>query len=82
MCVMSLPGLPPNILIYGVEQKNIVKFCNTCSVGADGLCISSPMLVGGRKAGNSNMLTFFLHHAVAKEEGKQSQKGSNYGGKH
>ena len=60
MCVMSLPGLPPNILIYGVEQKKtIAKFCNTCSVRADGLCISSPRLVGGRKAGNSNMQDFF-----------------------
>ena len=46
-------------LIYRVEQKNIAKFSDTCSVRADGLCIGSPRLVGGRKAGNSNMQEFF-----------------------
>ena len=51
--------------MYRVEQKkNLAKFSDTCSVRADGLCIRSPRLVGGRKAGNSNMEDFFLHHAV------------------
>ena len=31
---------------------------------ADGLCIGSPGLVGGRKAGNSNMQDNFLHYTV------------------
>ena len=34
-----------------VEGKNLAKFRDTCSVRADGLCIGSPRLVGGRKAG-------------------------------
>ena len=50
---------------YRVEQKNLAKFSDTCSVRADGLCIGSPRLVGGKKAGNLNMQEFFLHHAVA-----------------
>ena len=45
--------------MYRVEQKNLAKFSDTCSVRADGLCIGSPRLVGGRKAGNSNMQEFF-----------------------
>ena len=45
---------------YRVEQKKtLAKFSDTCSVMADGLCIGSPRLVGGRKAGNSNMQEFF-----------------------
>ena len=40
---------------YMVEQKNLAKYSDTCSVTADRLCIGSPRLVGGRKAGNSNM---------------------------
>ena len=44
---------------YRVEQKNLAKFSDTCSVRADGLCIGSPRLVGGRKAGNSNVQEFF-----------------------
>ena len=46
------------------QAKNLAKFSDTCSVRADGLCIGSPRLVGERKAGNSNMQEFFLHHAV------------------
>ena len=46
--------------IYRAEQKNLAKFSDTCSVRAGGLCIGSPRLVGGRKAGNSNMQEFFL----------------------
>ena len=38
---------------------NLAKFSDTCSVRADGLCIGSPRLVGGRKVGNSNMQEFF-----------------------
>ena len=37
--------------LYRVEQKNLAKFSDTCSVRADVLCIGSPRLVGGRKAG-------------------------------
>ena len=44
---------------YRVEQKKLAKFSDTCSVRADGLCIGSPRLVGGRKAGNSNMQDLF-----------------------
>ena len=44
-----------NPKVYRVEQKNLAKFSDTCSVRAHGLCIGSPRLVGGRKAGNSNM---------------------------
>ena len=44
--------------------KNLATFSDTCSVRADWLCIGSPRLVGGRKAGNSNKQEFFLHHAV------------------
>ena len=43
----------------GSSKKNLAKFSDTCSVRADGLCIGSPRLVGGRKAGNSNMQEFF-----------------------
>ena len=50
--------------IYRVEQKNLAKFSDTGSARARGLCIGSPRLVGGRKAGNSNMQDFFLHHTV------------------
>ena len=45
--------------IYRVEQKNLAKFSDTCSVRADWLCIGSPRLVGGGKAGNSNVQEFF-----------------------
>ena len=37
-------------LITGSSKKNLAKFSDTCSVRADGLCIGSPRLVGGRKA--------------------------------
>ena len=40
---------------YRVEHKNLAKFSDTCSVRTNGLCIGSPRLVGGTKAGNSNM---------------------------
>ena len=46
-------------LTYGVEQKNLAKFSDTSSVRAERLCIGSPRLVGGRKAGNSDMLEIF-----------------------
>ena len=42
-------------LDYRVEQKNLAKFNDTCSVMADGLCICNPNLVGARKARNPNM---------------------------
>ena len=45
--------------VQGLAKKNLAKFSDTCSVRADGLCIGSPRLVGGRKAGNSNMQEFF-----------------------
>ena len=44
---------------YRVEQKNLAKFSDTCSVGADGLCIGSPRIASERKAENSNMHEFF-----------------------
>ena len=44
---------------YGSSKNNLAKFSVTCSVRADGLCIASPRLVGGRKAGTSNMHEFF-----------------------
>ena len=40
-------------------KKNQAKFSDTCSVRADGPCIGSPRLVGGRRAGNWNMQEFF-----------------------
>ena len=42
----------------GSSKINLAKFSDTCSVRADpadALCIGSPRLVGGRRAGNSNM---------------------------
>ena len=48
-----------DFLLYRVEQKNLAKFSDTCSVRADGLCIGSPRSVVGWKAGNSNMQDFF-----------------------
>ena len=39
--------------------KNLAKFSDRCSVKADGLCIGSPRLVGGRKVENSNKQDFF-----------------------
>ena len=59
-------------LVQG-RAKNLAKFSDTCSVRADGLCIGSPRLMGGRKAGNSNMQEFFLHHAVHKMRGNQTE---------
>ena len=46
---------------YRVEQRNLAKFSDTCSVGADGRCIGSPnaKFADGRKAGNSNMQESF-----------------------
>ena len=52
--------------MYRVEQKNLAKFSDACSVRADGLCIGSPRSVGGRKAGNSNMQDFFAPHCRIK----------------
>ena len=51
------------LLVQG-RAKNLAKLSDTCSVRADGLCIGCPRLVGRKKAGNSNRLEFFLHHAV------------------
>ena len=48
------------------QSKNLFKFSDTCSVRADGLCIASPRLVGGRMAGNSNMQQFFSTTAYVK----------------
>ena len=48
----------------GSSKKNLAKFGDTCFVRADWLCMGCPRLVGGRRAGNSNMKEFFLHHAV------------------
>ena len=48
------------VSLYRVEQKkNLAKFSDTCSVRADGLCIGSPRLVGGKNAGNLNLQEFF-----------------------
>ena len=60
-----------NNSVHGVEQKNLAKLSNTCSVWADGLFIGSPKLVGGRKVGNSNMQEFFcttLYHRLREYE--------------
>ena len=42
----------------GFSKKVPAKFSDTCSARADGLCIGIPALVGGRKAGNSNLQEF------------------------
>ena len=47
------------IQVQGRAKKNLAKFSDTCFVRADGLCIGSLRLVGGRKAGNSSMQEFF-----------------------
>ena len=54
------------VINTGLSTKNLANFSDTCFVSADGLCIGSPRLVGGRKAGNSNMREFFRHHAVGR----------------
>ena len=46
------------------SKKNLAKFSDAVSIRADGLCFSSPRLVGGRKAGKLKHATIFLHHAV------------------
>ena len=56
-----------DIPFTGSSKKNLAKFSDSCSIRADGLCIGSPRLVGGRKAGYSNMQDFFLHQAVIYE---------------
>ena len=53
-----------NDYVYRVEQKNFAKFNDTCSVRAYELCIGSPRLEGGRKAGKVKHARIFLHHAV------------------
>ena len=63
--------------IQGRAKKNLAKFSNTCYVRADGLCISSPRLVGGRKAGNSNIQEFFCTMLQTEGRGKSSMLGSN-----
>ena len=52
-----------NLVLQGLG-KNLTMFSDTCSFGADGLCIGSPWIVGGKNAGNSNMQEFLLHYAV------------------
>ena len=61
--------------VQGRAKKNLAKFNDTFSVRADGPCIGCPKLVGGRKAGNSNMLDFFAprctlpaHYLVGEED--------------
>ena len=54
---LKLVQTPPQHHLSGKIQG---RASDTCSVRADGLCIGSPRLVGGRKAGNSNMQDFFL----------------------
>ena len=49
---------------YKKQAKNLAKFSDTRSVRADALYIGIPKLVGGRKAGNSNMQKKIWHHAV------------------
>ena len=49
---------------YRVNKKNLSKFSDTYSVRADGLCIGIPKLVGGWKAGNSNVQDFFCAHCT------------------
>ena len=44
---------------YRAEPKNLAKFCDTCSLRADGLCIGSPRLAGGWKARDAKMQEFF-----------------------
>ena len=48
----------PPVDLQGRAKKNLVKFSDPCSVRAEGVCIGSPRLVDGRKAGNSNMQEF------------------------
>ena len=54
---------------YRVEQKNLAKFSDTCSVRADGLCVGSPRLVNGREGGKFKHARIFWHHAVRKQHG-------------
>ena len=58
--LLGLLSIRVDTLYYRVEQKNLAKFSDTCSVRADGLCIGSPMIVGGSKVGNSNMQKIFF----------------------
>ena len=48
-----------SLLICTGSSKNLAKFRDTCSVTAEGLCISSHRLVDGREAGDSNMQELF-----------------------
>ena len=54
----DLQGIHSNISLQ-VQAENLAKCSDNCSIKADGLCIGSPRLVGGRKVGNSNMQEFF-----------------------
>ena len=56
---MGTPGALHLTGCTGSSKKILAKFSDTSSVRADGLCIGSPRLVGGRKTGNSNMQEFF-----------------------
>ena len=42
----------------GWSKRGLAKLSGTCSFRADGLCIVGASIVGGRKAGNSNMQEF------------------------
>ena len=53
-----------HIVPTGSREKNLAEFHDTRSARADGFCMGSPRLVGGRKAGYSNMQEFLLHHNV------------------
>ena len=45
--------------LYRVEQKNLAKFSDTCSVRAEGLCIGCIGQWAERGRENSNMQEFF-----------------------
>ena len=49
---------------YRVEQKNLAKFSDTCSVRADGLCIGCLGHWAERGREDSNVHEFFLHDSV------------------
>ena len=51
--------LGPAVFTCALQRGVPAKFGEGSSVMAVGLCIGCPMLVGRRKAGNSNMQEFF-----------------------
>ena len=46
-------------MLYRVEQKNLAKFSDTCSVRADWLCIGCLVQWAERGREDSNMHEFF-----------------------